>query len=87
MIPKLELGSYAPRGLHMGHLGVKGNRYAVILDRRFDLLEDYQEPKTWLAQETTNAGRVIGPAVRVSVDHEATGTGTSGTGDTTLRRC
>lgn len=51
----------------------------VRMPEGFDLMEDFQNP--W----THNAEYLNGKKVRCRVDHDATGTGTMGTGDTVVR--
>ena len=65
-----------------------GNNYAmsksgiiVNLPDQFDLKEDFKNPKTWPAIKEN------GDRVRVKVDHDATGTDTTGTGDTSVVIC
>jgi len=62
-----------------------GRDQYVMLPETFDLLADYHTPKTYSARICTNTGRDLGRIVRVRVDHDATGTGTPGTGDTRVR--
>ena len=57
----------------------------VCMPDSFDLMEDYDSPRTYTAIETTY-GQRPNHKVRVRVDHHATGTGTTGTGDTVVRR-
>lgn len=51
----------------------------VVMPQGFDLLEDYQNPQIHTAED------LRGEKVRVRVNHDATGTGTTGTGDTVVR--
>lgn len=61
-----------------------GDRY-VSLPEGFDLRADYDHPRSYRAEICDNCGRLTGRIVRVIVDHDATGTGTPGTGDTVVR--
>jgi hypothetical protein len=54
----------------------------VELPDQFDLRADYDNPQTWPVYVTDGCGRRTGRKVRVKIDHEATGTDTTGTGDT-----
>lgn len=51
----------------------------VYLDRDYDLSDDYDFPRTHKAMRPNR--RII----RVVIDHDATGTNTTGTGDTVVR--
>lgn len=57
----------------------------VIMPDHFDLEGDYLSPKTYKAEKSDRCGRHTGRFCRVRVDHDATGTGTAGTGDTVVR--
>jgi hypothetical protein len=70
---------------YTAHLGVKGDRYCVLPDS-FDLTADYESPHSYKVWEVNKHGAVMGNSLRVKVDHEATGTGTAGTGNTVVRR-
>lgn len=50
----------------------------VYLSDKFDLSKDFLHPKTHKALQG-------GKAIRVIIDHDATGTNTPGTGDTVCR--
>lgn len=52
---------------------------SVVIDRDFDLKEDYDNPRSH------KAIRKSGKTLRVIIDHNATGTATTGTGDTVAR--
>jgi len=58
----------------------------VIMPDQFNLEVDFATPKTYTA---IRKGSWDSPVrkVRVRVDHDATGTGTSGIGDTVVRIC
>lgn len=58
----------------------------VIMPDQFDLQEDYDNPRTYTAIRKGAWGNPD-RKVRVKVDHEATGTGTTGTGDTVVKIC
>ena len=69
------------------------NGYALLPDD-FDLRKDYNRPRTYKALVVSNTCAGVpddkikaNRAIRVRVDHDATGTGTSGTGDTYVRSC
>ena len=51
----------------------------VVMPEGFDLLEDYRDPQIHTAED------LRGKKVRVRVNHDATGTVTTGTGDTVVR--
>lgn len=51
----------------------------VVIDHDYDLKADYDYPRTHKA--ITSDGR----SIRVVIDHDATGTATTGTGDTVVR--
>ena len=51
----------------------------ITLPDAFDLQADFDCPKSWLAR------RDNGSYVRVWIDHDGTGTGTTGTGDTVCK--
>jgi hypothetical protein len=51
----------------------------VVIDRDYDLKADYDYPRTHKALYRD------GRSIRVVIDHDATGTNTSGTGDTVVR--
>ena len=68
------------------HLGITGDRYCELPDT-FDLMADSDSPRSYLAYEVKGNGqRINSIPIRVKVDHEATGTHTTGTGDTVVRR-
>lgn len=54
-------------------------KYEIVLSNNFDLDADYNNPRSHIAIYKD------GLKVRVIVDHDATGTKTSGTGDTRVR--
>lgn len=58
----------------------------VIMPDQFELQDDYESPRTYTAIRKGIWGNPD-RKVRVKVDHEATGTGTTGTGDTVVRIC
>lgn len=51
----------------------------VVMPEGFDLLEDYRNPRNHTAED------LRGKKIRVRVNHDATGTGTTGPGDTVVR--
>ena len=55
----------------------------VIMPDHFDLTEDYESPRSYTAIRKGIWGNPD-RKVRVKVDHDATGTGTTGTGDTVV---
>lgn len=58
------------------------DRYVSMPD--VDLRGDMLDPQTHPAEYCDNAGRLTGRRVYVRIDHDATGTGTTGTGDTVV---
>ena len=70
----------------MTHLAHYSRDQYVLLPDDFDLRDDYATPKTYTALLCTNTGHRLGGSVRVVVDHDATGTGTPGTGNTRVKR-
>lgn len=50
-----------------------------------DLRADMLSPQSHPAEYCDNTGRLLGQLVYVRIDHDATGTGTTGTGDTVVR--
>lgn len=58
----------------------------VIMPDNFDLRADYESPRSYTAIRKGIWGNPD-RKVRVKVDHDATGTGTTGTGDTVVRIC
>ena len=59
--------------------------YFVLLPEDFDLDADYHNPKTYFASRCTMGGKpYAGLGIKVTIDHQATGTGTVGTGDTVV---
>lgn len=73
----VQRNSSAPRPRNYTHAAhYQGG--IVYLEESFDLRLDYEHPKS-------HRGRFGDRWVRVIVDHEATGTGTPGTGDTMCR--
>lgn len=75
----------------MGHTNARtmartqdGNEF-VLLPVDFNLEEDYNNHNTHKVDYCTMTGRYTGKAGYVWIDHEATGTGTAGTGDTIVR--
>jgi hypothetical protein len=71
---------------YAAHLGNNDN-HTVILPDSFDLREDYESPRSYTALLGSRSGYALLPArkIRVRVDHDATGTATTGTGDTVVR--
>ena len=66
----------------------------VLLPDDFDLRSDFQNPHSYKALIVGMTCRGVPGedisqhrAIRVMVDHNATGTGTTGTGDTIVRSC
>ena len=66
----------------------------VLLPDDFDLRSDYESPRSYKALIVGMTCRGVPGedisqhrAIRVMVDHNATGTGTTGTGDTVVRSC
>ena len=66
----------------------------VLLPDDFDLRADFQSPRSYKALIVDMRCRGVPKedipqhrAIRVMVDHAATGTGTTGTGDTVVRSC
>ena len=66
----------------------------VLLPDDFDLRADFQHPRRYKALIVSRTCRGVPRedisqhrAIRVMVDHNATGTGTTGTGDTVVRSC
>ena len=66
----------------------------VLLPDDFDLRADFRNPRSYKALVVSNTCRGVPKenipmylAIRVMVDHNATGTGTPGTGDTVVRSC
>ena len=66
----------------------------VLLPDDFDLRSDFQNPRSYKALIVSNTCRGVPiediprhRAIRVIIDHNATGTGTTGTGDTVVRSC
>ena len=51
----------------------------VVMPQGFDLLEDFRNPRNHTAED------LRGKKVRVRVNHDATGTGTTRTRDTVVR--
>jgi len=64
----------------------KSDRYWVEMPDQFDRREDFDNPKSWrgLVHDPIT-GRATGRRVQVRVDHDATGSGTTGTGETIVR--
>ena len=70
---------HSKNGAHAAHYGVS----IVNLCADFNLREDYDNPRTHTAYQYR---RGLGERkIRVIVDHNATGTGATGTGDTVVR--
>ena len=70
-----------------------GGGFALLPDD-FDLRADYDSPRTYKALIVGMTCRGVPGedisqhrAIRVRIDHAATGTGTPGTGDTVVRSC
>lgn len=63
------------------HYGSPDSQYddRCFLSDDFDLEADYNEPRTHVAYKQD------GRKIRVVIDHESTGTATTGTGDTRCR--
>ena len=66
----------------------------VLLPDDFDLRSDYESPRSYKALIVGMTCRGVQGedisryrAIRVTIDHAATGTGTAGTGDTVVRSC
>ena len=66
----------------------------VLLPDDFDLRADFQSPRSYKALIVGMTCRGVPGediprhrAIRVMIDHAATGTGTPGTGDTVVRSC
>jgi len=66
----------------------------VLLPDDFDLRADYDSPRSYKALIVGMTCRGVPGkdisryrAIRVTIDHAATGTGTAGTGDTVVRNC
>ena len=66
----------------------------VLLPDDFDLRSDFQSPRSYKALIVSRTCRGVPKedisrhrAIRVTIDHAATGTGTAGTGDTVVRSC
>ena len=66
----------------------------ALLPDDFDLRADFQNPRSYKALIVSRTCRGVPiedipqhRAIRVMVDHNATGTGTTGTGDTVVRNC
>ena len=66
----------------------------ALLPDDFDLRADYESPHSYKALIVSRTCRGVPGedisqhrAIRVMVDHNATGTGTTGTGDTVVRSC
>jgi hypothetical protein len=67
------------------HLAMSLTGICVLLPRGFDLHDDYFLPHSHRAEYSDSYGRTSGVYCRVEVDHGATATKTSGTGDTRVR--
>lgn len=61
------------------HAAMTHSGAIVYLPDHFDLMADYKRPRKWTAR------RPGGKICSVRIDHDATGTGTTGTGDTVVR--
>ena len=66
----------------------------VLLPDDFDLRADFQSPRSYKALIVGMTCRGVPKedisqhrAIRVTIDHAATGTNTAGTGDTVVRSC
>jgi hypothetical protein len=81
----MEMKNTYNRG-YAAHLRNNDDRTAIMPDN-FDLDDDYAAPRSYTALVGNICGYAILPTrkIRVWVDHEATGTGTTGTGDTVVR--
>jgi hypothetical protein len=76
------------RTCEMAHLGVMSNRYCLLAPNFPGVRADWEQgPRTYWAIECDQCGRPLSDRrIRVRVNHEATGTATSGMGDTIVRR-
>uniref|UniRef100_A0A7V3KMW3 Uncharacterized protein n=1 Tax=candidate division WOR-3 bacterium TaxID=2052148 RepID=A0A7V3KMW3_UNCW3 len=72
----------------MAHLGIMSNRFCLLAPNFPGARGDLENgQKSYWAIECDICGRPLSDRrIRVRVDHEATGTRTSGTGDTVVRR-
>jgi len=66
----------------------------ALLPDDFDLRSDFKRPRSYKALIVSSTCRGVPiediprhRAIRVIIDHNATGTGTTGTGDTVVRSC
>ena len=77
-----------------GEMAVRAGGGVVLLPDDFDLRADFENPRSYKALIVSNTCSGVPDksiprhhAIRVIVDHAATGTGTTGTGDTVVRNC
>jgi len=82
---KADLAYAAAHNVHRQMARTADGTYFVLLPAGFDLEDDYKNHNTHEVDFCTMTGRYTGKAGYVWIDHNATGTGTAGTGDTVVR--